>query len=249
MEIPGSRPDPDPASSPNPVGPTVRRFLRDWPVLAAVSLVVEAPFVAFAVVSADPLAWLLAAGGYFLAAAAVVGALGRSPAERASLRRGLAAVAGHGRELIAAYALAALGLVLFAGSLLLLIGAVGLGLFGVFVTIVATISLAVRGVLVPETIVDSGADAAEAFEVSWQLMEGLVVELSALFALLSVLAVGPAIAAGIVLAAAGTPSAVTTVTVAVVLAVSGPILPVGFAALYPRLEARRRALDPKFRRP
>lgn len=249
METPRSRPEPDPASRLMPVGAIVRRFLRDWPVLATLSLVVEAPFVAFGVVSADPLAWLIAAGAYFLAAAAVVGALGRNPAERASLRRGLAAVAGHARQLIAAYALAALGLVLFAGSLLLLIGAVGLGLFGVFITVVATVSLAVRGVLVPEAIVDSGADAAEAFEVSWQLVEGLVVELSAVFALLSLVAVGPAVAVGIVLAGTGSPPAVTTVAVTVALAVAGPLLPVGFAALYPRLEARRRAVDPKFRRP
>ena len=99
-------------------------------------------------------------------------------------------------------------------------------------------------------IVVRGMPALDALELSWDLVDGVLVEVAALVTLLVALTIAPVVLRGEPSAGGlGLGGAATAAGRGHRPGRRGPALPLVFSALLDPLEARRRAIDPTFGRP
>jgi hypothetical protein len=229
--------------------PTVDRALRALPAAAATSAVVELPVAAVSTLLPEPLAavcWGMAA---MLAAIAVLSipTVATAPETSARLRSALASTAARRSDALLAAVLVGGGVVV--GTLpALLLWLVGLGPFGLYLTALAFVATGSRLALALPALVLRELSPGEALELSWDLVDGVAVEVGALFAVAVLVALGPPLGAAILATALELPAIVTALLVVAILAWTGPVLPLVFGQALDHLERRRRAIDPHFGR-
>jgi len=193
-----------------------------------------------------PLSWI----GWLVAFTCAAGAaLGVATARRASVRAGLSAANARAVPLLVGGLLLGSALVVVVAPTILIVSALRAGLFGWYLVALTTLAILARCALMLPAVIGRGMPALEALELSWDLADGLLLEIAALLAALLVVALGPAVVVGAAAMSLGLSGPAALALASLALAVTGPLLPLTFAALLDPLEARRRDIDPSFGRP
>jgi hypothetical protein len=227
-------------------GGDLARLARAYPRAILAWAIVGVPLVFVAAILPAPLSWVGWLTAYTIAAGAAIAATsGPGP----SLRSGVATALGLVAPLGLAGVLLGGALVAVVAPMILIVSALEAGPFGAYLVLLATVAILARLPLMLPAIVVRGMPALDALELSWDLVDGVLVEIAALVTALVVAALVPVVAAATVAGTLGLPSAATLLLASVALAVFGPALPLASAALLDPLEARRRAIDPTFGRP
>ncbi len=228
------------------IGDAVSGLARAYPRAVVAWAAIGIPVMLGVALLPAPLSWIGWLVAYTIAAGAALGAA--APA-RPSVRAGLTIAIGLVVPLTLAGLLLGGALVAVVVPTILIVSAVEAGLFGAYLVLLVTVAILARFPLMLPAIVQRRMPAIDALELSWDLAGGAFVEIAALLAVLLAVALGPLVVVATIAAAAGAPDAAMLVLTGVALAVTGPLLPLAFAALLDPLEARRRELDPTFGRP